>query len=85
MKGRLSNKWGHAQSAYYIFNLDTRDKKYLIRKAWSKATIQLLLDMSLEMSDDHYIFQYGRTKDEQRKKKIDIIISRYSDALISTK
>ena len=85
MKGRLSNTWGHTESAYYIFNLDTRDKKYLIRKVWSKVIMQSLLDMSLEMWDDHYNFLYGRTKDEQRKKKIDIIISRYSDALISTK
>ena len=76
MKGRVSKKWGEAQTLYYQMNPDTKKKPYFNHKARSKAAIKALLNMSLGMWNDRCKVLHGKTTDEKNKIKWDKTLSK---------
>ena len=62
LNGRLSCKWGDAQTVYYQKNIITRDNLVYSKSIWMTTTIKSLLDYTLNLWADRYRILHGFTK-----------------------
>ena len=67
MYGRISSKWGQAQSLFYDSNPDTRLVKHFTREVWVHKTIGSFLLHTEGLWNDRCDCMHGATEEENKK------------------
>ena len=65
-KGRISKKWAEAQGIYYADNPDTRQVMSFSPSLWASKTIQILIEMALDLWGTRNKQLHGITPAEER-------------------
>ena len=82
-KGRLSKKWALAQGLYYADNPETKHVISFSPSLWASKTVQILIDMALEMWGTRNKQLHGTTPEEerliQRRRAITIVKTKYAE------